>query len=383
MRLPLALALALVLSTLGAPATAVAGPEPSRPPDSERIARFFRNWFRWAPDTTVRAGDPIGTAGDFFVYRVERTSSDARFNDIQGTVYDSNRDELLIGEVMFAPPRDGAASPFDEATDLPMIAADLERTLRTKVTLEREAAKDRPPLLLAYRAVLKTPIGPYGLTTWISMDKSLLLIGNFVPLSSSAKLVRGEILSRRKGPRMDSKKLVIHEFADFECPLCRKGTEELTAFLAANPSLDATIEFHNFPLYVDHKWSPVAASCGACLAGISSEAFFRYEGLVFGKQASFSADGARQLADDIAVEIGEKVRYSKCVAEKTGEARVLAEIEAGFVVGVRATPTYFVEGTMVSGEPGRIEEYLRVTYLKPAAGTKGGAAKKTKKGPGK
>lgn len=336
----------------------------------EKIAveRFFSSWIRYYPGSTFEVTGPLGQFGDFRVYRFDRKALKEKFNDQIGTIFDVARQEIFVGEVMFNPDM-ARRDPFDESTDGPKLAAELARVFRSETGLARTPETDRAGLL-SFRAVIKTPIGPYGQDLLVSTDHTLLLLGKFVPAGSDPIALRRQWLSSRKGPRRDMKKVTVHEFADLECAFCRKRTRALEEFLAGNPAIDATIEFHNFPLYVDHKWSPFAAADGVCLAEIGSDVFYRYQKLVFDKQETMNQEAARGLAADIVSEIGAAKKFEDCAGSRLGSARVLKDLETGEAIGVRSTPTFIVDGVLISGEEDLIEDWLRAKAVDGAKKSK-------------
>lgn len=202
-------------------------------------------------------------------------------------------------------------------------------------------------------------MGPHRIPGWISSDRKLLVLGKWLPLSGDPRAWRRDVLSKLPGARSGSGRLVIHDFADLQCAFCKKRTAAVEEYLRSHPALGATVEFHFFPLYQGHPWSVVSASAGKCLSSsIGADTFFLYAHGVFERQEALDADTVRSFAGDVAASAGSREKWDRCMAAKEGEKKALRDLEAGFELGVRATPTFFVDGTMVSGDDGVLERFL-------------------------
>ena len=363
----------LVLSILGAASSGLAADATPK----AAISAFFSGWIRWAPDSRVDVGDPLDPAARYPVYPVVRKSSIEKLNDRLATVWDGEKKELFVGEV-FSAPDAKSTEPFDPEAEGAILKKQLADMSRTETGIRRTPDLDRPGLF-AYRVVFRTPVGPYGQPVFASADRTLMLIGSFVPASTDPHALRKERLARIAGPRKGNGSRVLHEFLDLQCPRCAVRSAAITKFLAENPELDVAVEMHHFPLYPDHSWAVQAAQGAACLGTLGSEPFFAHVDTIFGVQATTTEESARAAAKDLAESLGRTAEFDACLSTRKGDARVLGDLETGLSAGVRTTPSFVVDGVLIPNDDGLLERYLRESTRRPAPDPKAGK----KKGSGK
>jgi protein-disulfide isomerase len=159
-------------------------------------------------------------------------------------------------------------------------------------------------------------------------------------------------------------KIVITEFSDFECPYCRQMQPDVQRIKNEYAGKIKWV-FRNFPLDFHAQAMPthIAAAC----AGKQSK-YFEFQTRVFaipynGRQLDMSAAQLDNVAQGIGLNMN---AYKQCFADKNGQER--AEIEAdmryGQKVGVRGTPTIYINGVLYQndrsyeGLKGAIEKLL-------------------------
>jgi uncharacterized membrane protein/protein-disulfide isomerase len=141
-------------------------------------------------------------------------------------------------------------------------------------------------------------------------------------------------------------RVLIVEFADFQCPHCRDTYFGIKPVLEkyANPK-DVTFIFKTWPLNSHCNASvPVAnfvASCDASALYVMAKQKGTAEALkdwFFLHQAELSPDTVRNAATDIAKVADFKAGYDKAIQEVKTDAAV------GSSLGVHSTPTFFING---------------------------------------
>lgn len=142
-------------------------------------------------------------------------------------------------------------------------------------------------------------------------------------------------------------KVVITEFSDFECPYCRQMQPDVQR-IKAEYSGKIKWVFRNFPLDFHPQAMPthLAARC----AGLQNK-YFEFQTRVF----SIPYNAARQLdmsaaqLDGVAQSIGLNMNaYKQCFADQNGEGRreIKADMDYGQKIGVRGTPTIYINGVL-------------------------------------
>jgi protein-disulfide isomerase len=147
-----------------------------------------------------------------------------------------------------------------------------------------------------------------------------------------------------------SASVTVVEFADLECPACRQfngRVEDLKKKMGA----DLAIVFVHYPLR-QHRFARKAARALECadLQGAAG----RLLPVVFNHQDSIGLKTWRSFAEDASIsDVGE---FDACVEGTTPFRRIDDGPAMGDQVGVRGTPTVFVNGWRVGHD--RLEEVV-------------------------
>jgi len=141
-------------------------------------------------------------------------------------------------------------------------------------------------------------------------------------------------------------KVVITEFSDFECPYCRQIQPDVQRLKAEYAGKIKWV-FRNFPLDFHAQAMPthIAASC----AGKQNK-YFEFQSRVFaipynGRQLDMSSAQLANVAQNIGLNMP---AFQQCFADKDGRERgeIEADMRYGQKVGVRGTPTIFINGVL-------------------------------------
>jgi len=147
------------------------------------------------------------------------------------------------------------------------------------------------------------------------------------PAPSEADHVRGSLSAR----------VVITEFADFECPYCGDAYHVLEAIRKKYGS-EVALVFRHFPLSMHAHAGPAAeAAETAAAAGKFWEMYDR----LFQHQKALSARDLRGYAEALGID-GEKVE--RAIAQRTYHARIERDVKSGAASNVEGTPALFVNG---------------------------------------
>jgi len=132
------------------------------------------------------------------------------------------------------------------------------------------------------------------------------------------------------------------EFTDFQCPFCARANGTIHELLKANPD-KLRIVFRHYPLGFHDKAK--LAHQAAEAANIQGK-FWEYYDKLFADQNKLDRDSLIQHARDLNLD------EAKFIADMDSEAvikKVEADVEAGSDAGVRGTPHFFFNGTLLSG----------------------------------
>jgi protein-disulfide isomerase len=148
--------------------------------------------------------------------------------------------------------------------------------------------------------------------------------------------------------------VTIVEFADFQCPYCRKAALDLRAVQAQYPN-QVAIVFRNFPLS-GHAQARPAAWAGECARRAGRFAAF-YD-TVYSQQDSLGHKSWIALARDAGV--ADTATFASCMTDSTRWRAIVADMEAAGHLGVQATPTFLINNLEIPAYPGaeRLDSYV-------------------------
>ena len=143
-----------------------------------------------------------------------------------------------------------------------------------------------------------------------------------------------------RGPR--DAQVTIVEFTEYQCPYCKHGAPTMDALVAKYDGSVRVIT-KDFPLGF-HEHARGAAIAGHCAAEQGN--YNGFADLMFENQSNL----ARPDLIDYATQLGLNAeKFTTCLDSDKPAARVDENVALASSIGVEATPTYFVNGIMLSG----------------------------------
>lgn len=141
-------------------------------------------------------------------------------------------------------------------------------------------------------------------------------------------------------------------FEDFQCPFCRKLAGNLHALQASRPN-DVRIAWYNFPMHTAcNEAAPKdmhPRACAAAAASICAEQqdkFWEMHDVLFFNSARLSNREILSYAAELGIDMKQ---YRTCLNDPATGERILADARLGTSLGVKGTPTFFVNGRRLSG----------------------------------
>lgn len=135
----------------------------------------------------------------------------------------------------------------------------------------------------------------------------------------------------------------IVEFVDFECPYCRESFPIIRA-LAAEYGDRIHYVWRNFPIVSLHPQSIAAAEAAACAN--EQGKFWAYHDRLFQNQEQLTSESLRAYALSVGVTLP---AFDRCVSERRYQQFIRDDMADGQALGVRGTPTWFINGVKVEG----------------------------------
>jgi protein-disulfide isomerase len=143
-----------------------------------------------------------------------------------------------------------------------------------------------------------------------------------------------------KGPAGAPVEIV--EFSDFQCPYCLRAHATIDQVLAAYGDRIRFV-YRHFPL-PSHPNARPAAEASACAA--EQDKFWPYHDRLFAQPSKLSDGDLKQHAAELGLDTA---RFNACLDSHKYKSVVDADMKEGDEAGVNATPTFFINGRVVSG----------------------------------
>ena len=138
--------------------------------------------------------------------------------------------------------------------------------------------------------------------------------------------------------------VTIIEFSDFECPFCRRHTLETAPLILSQYEGQVRYIFKDFPLTSIHPNAVPAAEAALCAS--EQDQFWPFHKLLFELELPLGPAAYVQYAEDLGLNIDQ---FSQCVDDRKYAEDVQADFDFAAQLGVRSTPTFFVNGIAVVG----------------------------------
>lgn len=141
----------------------------------------------------------------------------------------------------------------------------------------------------------------------------------------------------------DNALIEIVEFSDFECPFCRQSAPILKSVLDQYGGLIKFV-YRHFPIEAIHDNAWAAAIASTCAA--EQNAFWQYHDLIFANQDNLSEETLNNLAKELKLDM---ILFTDCFIKEKHATQVRKDLADGAELGISGTPTFFVNGNMISG----------------------------------
>jgi protein-disulfide isomerase len=139
-------------------------------------------------------------------------------------------------------------------------------------------------------------------------------------------------------------KVTIIEWSDFQCPFCSRATPTVDK-LRQLYSKDVRVVFRNLPLPM-HPNARIAAQ--AAMAAHAQGKFWPMHDRLFADQTALDKASLERTAEQLGLDMK---RFRADLESDAIKARVDADMSAATAAGVRATPSFFVNGRFYEGAP--------------------------------
>jgi len=189
-------------------------------------------------------------------------------------------------------------------------------------------------------------------TFYITQDKRFLVLGRAFDISEDPflaimkKIDLTDVPSR--GP--EKAKVTIVEYSDFQCPFCSRAYATIEGDVLKKYGKKVRFVYKHFPLTNLHPWAESAAIGAECAYIQKKNAFWDIYNDLYKNQSSITLQNLREKLLEYAKKAGLKIdAFTACVDSQATRERVNKQIQEATAVGVRSTPSFFVNGRALIG----------------------------------
>ena len=142
----------------------------------------------------------------------------------------------------------------------------------------------------------------------------------------------------------DEAPITIIEFSDFECPYCRRWHLEVWPQIEATYGDQIRLVYRDFPLTSIHPNATPAAAAANCAGEQGS--YWEYNQLLFSMELGLDKNAYEQYAANLGLDMD---AFNACLDSGRQNDEIMADYEYAANLGVRSTPTFFVNGIPLVG----------------------------------
>ena len=357
------LGFALVLALAGlSPAAAATRQAAKAAPAAGAEARlpgYLVNFLAFDPASKVTVEKAPERLPGFQGYKIKRTGKYPKLA-VDKTVYVSDDGKWFFdGDTVVNPNPKAVQSD----ADLAWIETRTSTLYRTRAKASLVPAQDAAGLKRVVIAV-ESGFGPMRVPGYITPDGARYFSGTLWDFQMDPREERKKRIDLSQG-RFEGKPngaITMVEFADMECGYCKYRGLQMDQLLEANPGLSYKRYYKFFPLWFSHVWSMKAASAADCIFRFAkAPALFAFKKAVYAQQNMMTVEGIDQLALTYAEGSGiPRADFLNCYLREESLADVRKDLDEGQRLGVKSTPTYFIDGTEITWIEDKVmEDFLR------------------------
>ena len=138
--------------------------------------------------------------------------------------------------------------------------------------------------------------------------------------------------------------ITLIEFSDYECPYCQKWHNEVFERLMDEFPGKIRFVYRDFPLSSIHPNAEPAAEAANC--AFEQGKFWEFHDKLFGGELGLGASAYMQYAQELGLDMN---KFEECFDSARYQQEVRADLEWATNLGVRSTPTFFLNGIPIVG----------------------------------
>lgn len=342
-----------LLPVAGAVLVAADGASPLADPE---VLQFVERAVPWYPDSTFEVVESTREHTPSGSYRLVGVKRDCASVPLAGTprvLVDEVSSNIWYGSIGRLPFESAGVEPRALQTFIEQFLPEaLKASMNMKATVQWGDGVHQPGAVIPFDLMIDTGYGAYRKQAAVSTDGKYLILGASIPLGKDPVAYRRSLLAESKFVVWDSgeeakARVQIVEFSDLECPACRSKWPLVEKAIEANPG-SVQHGMVSFPLTAIHPWAFRAASASWCVTRQDPQLMIPFKEVFYDLQREMQVSLVTPTAVDFVAGHGlDETAFRECYLRTPSIDGVHEQLSLGQVLGVQATPTYFVNGWMI------------------------------------
>jgi protein-disulfide isomerase len=187
---------------------------------------------------------------------------------------------------------------------------------------------------------------------YISQDGQTIVDGDVYKISQSPFQSNLDKLTTTGAPSFGAANapITIFEFGDLQCPDCKMEAPVLRTNLMQTFQGKVRVYFKDYPLESLHPWARAAAIAGRCMYRQGEQQFWNFYDWIYENQEQIDPGNLQSKVIAWAGQKGlDTIQLGRCIDSKATEAEVNQSIAEGHSLGLKGTPTLFINGRKIGG----------------------------------
>lgn len=142
--------------------------------------------------------------------------------------------------------------------------------------------------------------------------------------------------------------VTIVEFSDYQCPYCARYATTTLKQILEKYGDKVYYVWRDYPLGFHPKAIPSALT--ARCAGEQGKYWEMHDKLFVNQGGWSESEAAQEMFGQYAQELSlDVLQFNQCLEQETGKDQIEADLKLGRNLGIRATPTFFINGQKLEG----------------------------------
>lgn len=215
--------------------------------------------------------------------------------------------------------------------------SDINKFAKEK-NIPKEQVSQYKDKIIAYMRAMKKNDQRDALIAKLSKENKVEIYFAKPDLKVEVELGEGAVFGDKQA------KVKIVEFSDFQCPFCSRGANVLNE-IKKKYGKKVAISFRHYPLPM-HPQAKPAAEASMCINEQNTSKFWSYHDKLFAAQDKLDNESLKRVAKEVGANMDD---FNKCLDSHKYADLVQKDLDYGTKIGVRSTPTFFVNGRLVQG----------------------------------